>query len=104
MIKLEEGVQSPMAKKAAKNGRAVQVKVKTENLPAGSKPNWRPIYVPTYLQFVASYGETWMVDDHEAVVAMQKVWDVVYQTIPYNISIRDPVFTLVSVCFLKNLY
>jgi hypothetical protein len=87
MIKVEEGLQSPMARKVAKSGCAAQVKVKNENLPVGSQANWHSIYIPTYLQFVANYGQTWMVDNHEAIAAMQKVWNVVYQTIPHNVSI-----------------
>jgi hypothetical protein len=82
-----------VAKKGVKTGQ-VQVKVKNENLPAGCRLMWCPVYVLRYLQFVARYNEPWIVDDQEAVMAMQKVWNAMYPLLQELSIIRRSNVTL----------
>jgi hypothetical protein len=42
-----------------------------------------------------------MVDDHVAVAGMQKVWEAVYPMLPHVVTIKDAVFTLVSVSWIN---
>jgi len=50
-----------------------------------------------YIKFLAQGGNPWTVDYLMVVMAMQKIWNMVYgKMIPYKISSDGPVFAIVS--------
>jgi hypothetical protein len=77
------------------------------HLPSGSQDNgaWRRIFIPTYLQYLASRDsdsesdkDAWALNDDEAVSIQQKIWDFVYgNKVPHIITVQGPVFALVGV-------
>lgn len=73
------------------------------HLPRGCQDNgaWRRIFIPTYLQYLASRDsdkDAWALNDDEAVSIQQKIWDFVYgDKVPHIITVKGPVFALVGV-------
>jgi hypothetical protein len=82
------------------------------HLPSGSQDNgaWRRIFIPTYLQYLASRDsgsesdkDAWALNDDEAVSIQQKIWDFVYgNKVPHIITVQGPVFALVGVSVLLS--
>jgi len=69
------------------------------DLPQGCNKNnlFHKHFIPMYIKFLAQGGDPWTVDELTAVMAMQKIWNMVYgKTIPYKISSDGPVFAIVS--------
>ena len=97
MVKIEDGVHSPqpVVVKKATNSHAT-TKFTNNDLPAGSMDLWRPVLIPTFAKFVASYDDPWVIDDQDTITALQKVWDAVYPKIPYTVKTKEAVFVLVS--------
>jgi hypothetical protein len=81
-------------------GHAI-VKFNNSHLPPGCQDanRWRCVYVPTYITFVAAYQNPWTVADHDAIRAMQTIWDHLYKNpkIAHKIQAQQAVFCVVSV-------
>ena len=74
------------------------------DLPTGSQDGgaWRRLFVPTYLQYLASRSEdvkdAWTIKDDEVVLNMQKIWDFTYGArIPYDVTVAGSVFFIVCI-------
>jgi hypothetical protein len=77
------------------------------NLPPGCQRDnaWRRIYVTTFAGFVAGYRDPWIVNDEDAIKAMQKIWDKCFLNnshpdIHHRVTLNDPVFSVVSMAVL----
>jgi hypothetical protein len=79
-------------------------KFTNSTLPAGCEDGnaWRGSFVPTYIHFVATYKDPWVVDDGDAVPAMQLAWDTLFvnrksgPVIVHSIQVGEAVFAVVS--------
>jgi len=103
-VKVEDSPQ-PVRRKA----RAPQPRktFKNGDLPSGCLTNdaWCRAFVPTYLRWAATQEDPWALDDEKALDAMQKIWNAIYnKTVPYTITLNDPVFSIVSRPILSKLY
>jgi hypothetical protein len=59
--------------------------------------------VTTLFWYVAYQQDPWNLDDDDAVIVMQQIWDALYgDAIPYNITIQDAVSTIVSASILRS--
>jgi hypothetical protein len=93
----DEPIEAPHA------GKMQSGPFKNTDLPKGYNVGnaWRRIFIPTYTSFVSASKDPWNVDDGEAVVAMQKIWDVVYvagnkgNKIPHKVLANQAVFSVV---------
>src|SRR5580658_11190214 len=73
------------------------------HLPPGSLSNnvWRRAFIPTFINFLATYRDPWVIDDGEAIKAMQQIWDRIYLNrvgfpdIPYTVVANQAVFSVV---------
>jgi len=80
-------------------------KYSNDDLPNGCQDGgvWRRNMVPTYAQFVASYEDPWVVQDDNAVAAMQVAWDAIYgRRVRHTIEVQDAVFTIVGFFVYKS--
>jgi hypothetical protein len=57
---------------------------------------WRRAFIPSYIRYVASLKNPWVINDDDAVGAMKLIWDVIYPTLPYTITSKTSVFYIVS--------
>jgi hypothetical protein len=76
-------------------------KYRNDDLPEGAMDMnlWRGIYVPTYLSYVASYSDPWVITDDNSRAAMKMIWKRVYNGKSKNyrdITINNAVFYIVS--------
>jgi hypothetical protein len=99
IVKLEHTTPPPTDKRVV-TGR--KEKFTNAHLPRGSQDNgaWRRIFIPTYLQYLASRDsekDIWTINDDEAIPIQQKIWDFIYgESVPHIITVQGPVFALVS--------
>ena len=94
---------------ASDSGRQGRVHYTNRDLPAGAldRNMWRCVFISTYSVYVANYPNPWSVDDEDAVVALQHIWNAVYTNrklaglpdIPYTVEYQDCVFSIV--CFIS---
>ena len=73
------------------------------HLPPGAmtQNTWHRVYVPTYVQFVASREDAWTFNDNDAVRVMQAIWNNVYGSrIPHTVEMNDAVFSIVSLSLM----
>jgi hypothetical protein len=70
------------------------------DLPIGCEKGnkWRRTFIPSYITYVASYSDPWIVDDSDAVISMECAWEATYrEEIPHSIQVNDcPIFSIVS--------
>ena len=106
IVKLEHTTPPPSGSKHVAVGR--KEKFTNAHLPHGCQDNgaWRRIFVPTYLQYLASRNsdnDAWAINDEEAVSVQQKVWDFVYgDKVPHIVTVQGPVFALVGSMLLPS--
>jgi hypothetical protein len=80
------------------------------HLPRSSLSNnsWCRVFIPTLINFLATYKDPWAIKDSEAIRAMQKIWDCVYLNrfgfpdIPYTVVANQAVFSVVSPSFHRG--
>jgi hypothetical protein len=85
-------------KKTNTNGQSV--KFKNENILEGATVNnmWRRIFIPTYIMYIASSEDPWVVDDDDALASMQIIWKAVYAPkLTHIITLNEAVFHAVRV-------
>jgi hypothetical protein len=102
MVKIED--QIPQQSKAG-CGSWERAKFKNEDLPAGCQDEgrWHKIFIPTYIIYLSSYKNGWVVGDMDAVNALQKNWKAVYRDeIPYTIEVNDAVHAIICSFFKWN--
>ena len=60
------------------------VKWNNNDLPPGCNDNleWRRVFVPTYLTFLAARPDPWTIEDDAACQGLQKIWNTVYHNRP----------------------
>jgi hypothetical protein len=95
-------IEGPSESESHPNSRFVNA-----NLPTGcNKANaWRRNYIPTYTAFVAAYRDPWVVEDEDAIAAMQLAWNAVFinrisgEDIPHTVTLNQAVFCIVRFPF-----
>jgi hypothetical protein len=100
IVKIERGEDPPLKKmkREKTNANAKSVKFKNENLPEGATANnmWRRVFIPTYITYIASSEDPWVVDDDDALASMQIIWKAVYaQKLTHIITLNGAVFHIV---------
>jgi hypothetical protein len=88
------------------------VRWNNSHLPPSSLSNnsWRRVFIPTFINFLATYTDPWVIEDAEAIKAMQKIWDHIYLNrpgfpdIPYAVVTNQAVFSVVSPFFRKGFW
>ena len=54
----------------------------------------------TYISFIASYENLWVIQDQHAINAIQVIWDAIYSwRIWYTVEFHIPVFIIVGPFF-----
>ncbi|KAF8256463.1 hypothetical protein EI94DRAFT_1519517, partial [Lactarius quietus] len=60
------------------------------------------VFIPTYKQWVGMLENPWFIPDDVAVKTMQSIWDVVYLTLEWTVTVNDCVFEHVHLfCLCK---
>ena len=73
-----------------------------KDLPDGihNRDCWHKHFIPTFLWWVRKQPDPWNLADDDVVDTLQKVWNVLYKYIPYEVKQRDAVLAVVSLFFL----
>ncbi|KAH9159139.1 hypothetical protein EDB89DRAFT_1916774 [Lactarius sanguifluus] len=84
--------QQPAAKKPCTGRRS---------LPPGAEENnrFRTVFIPTYECWVRTQANPWVILDDIAIPVLQSIWDIVYDDVPWVISVNDCVFE----CVMQHL-
>jgi hypothetical protein len=74
-------------------------KPSNNDLPAGiDQKLWRPIFISTYMQFVAWQPDPWDVPAKLACEKLQLMWDAIFSGTDYIVTSTGVVYLLVRVC------
>ena len=72
-------------------------KPNNNDLPAGiDQKLWRPVFISTYIQFVATQPNPWEIPAKLACEKMQLIWDAIFPNIEYTVIPTSAVYLLVS--------
>jgi hypothetical protein len=97
IVKIEDRLM-PKSGGVDKNSKSCSGRKKNQDLPAGCLDLWRSCFIPTWHWALGFYDDPWVINDDDAVVIMQKIWDVVYKgVVSHTIVVNDAVFAIVSV-------
>lgn len=106
IVKIEPGTTEPAQVPKLENPTRKVPKFTNASLPEGCLDEhvWRRVVVPTYLQYAASCDDPWVISDENAIKAMQKIWNTIYERkIKHTVSSISPVFRVVSWLTLRDL-
>ncbi|KAF8258725.1 hypothetical protein EI94DRAFT_1620309, partial [Lactarius quietus] len=72
-------------------------------LPPGATVHNRlhQVFIPTYERWVGTLENPWFIPDNVAVKTMQSIWDVIYPTLEWTVTVNDHVFKHVVQCLCK---
>jgi hypothetical protein len=73
-------------------------------LPPGADNNniFHRVFIPTYKQWVGTQADPWVTPDSVAIVAMQTIWDAIYQDVPWTVTRKDDGM-FERMCFLVSV-
>ena len=69
------------------------------HLPRGCTENnvWRAKVVSTYIQYIASQDNIWVIDDAAATLFLQQIWNHIFGTkIKAKVEPSGPIFSIVG--------
>jgi hypothetical protein len=60
-------------------------------LPPGADDNniFCGVFIPMYERWVGTQANPWVIPDSVAIVAMQTIWDAIYQDVPWTVTGKD---------------
>jgi hypothetical protein len=59
-----------------------------KHLPSGihEKDCWQKCFIPTFLDWVGQQADPWNLPENKVINVLQKIWNVVYKSIPYTVK------------------
>lgn len=63
-------------------------------LPPGTEEGnvFRAVFIPTYLRWVGTQANPWVIPDDVAVGVLQTIWDTIYYPTEWTVQANDCVF------------
>ncbi|KAI0244989.1 hypothetical protein BJV78DRAFT_1289749 [Lactifluus subvellereus] len=97
IVKVTVGAASPVSRSKHSAANRRKDKYTNSDLPPGCKENnvWRCTLIPTYIQYMSNQKNAWGIQDDDAIVILQGIWDYVYGArVPAKIGIVGPIFAV----------
>ncbi|KAI0245227.1 hypothetical protein BJV78DRAFT_1356894 [Lactifluus subvellereus] len=97
IVKVTVGAASPVSRSKHSAANRRKDKYTNSDLPPGCKENnvWRRTLILTYIQYMSNQKNAWGIQDNDAIVILQGIWDYVYGArVPAKIGIVGPIFAV----------